>query len=69
MGTASKLYSKESIGQPGLLQFIIGIYAHLDASHHFVLVAVETSEALKLFWDLGHRLREANGEQVTFFSS
>ena len=45
--------------------------AHLDASHHFVLVAVETSgvlgpEALQLLWNLGHRLREATGEQRSY---
>ena len=46
-------------------------YAHLDASHHFVPVAVETSgvlgpEALQLLQDLGHRLREATGEQRSY---
>ena len=46
-------------------------YAHLDASHHFVPVAVETSgvlgpEALQLLRDLGHRLREATGEQRSY---
>ena len=46
-------------------------YAHLDASHHFVPVAVETSgvlgpEALQLFRDLGHRLREATREQRSY---
>ena len=46
-------------------------YAHLDASHHFVPVAVETSgvlspEALQVFWDLGHCLREATGEQRSY---
>ena len=46
-------------------------YAHLDASHHFVPVAVETSgvlgpEALQLFQGLGHRLREATGEQRSY---
>ena len=46
-------------------------YRHLDASHHFVLVAVEISgvlgsEALQLLRDLGHRLREAIGKQRSY---
>ena len=46
-------------------------YTHLNASHHFVLVAVEISgvldsEALQLLWDLGHRLREATGKQRSY---
>lgn len=43
-------------------------YAHLDTSHYFVPVAVETSgvlgpEALLFLQELGHRLRVATGEQ------
>ena len=46
-------------------------YAHLDASHHFVPVAVETSgvlgpEAHHFLKDFGRRLREAAGEQRSF---
>ena len=46
-------------------------YAHLDASHHFVPVAVETSgvlgpEALHYLQDLGRHLREATWEQRSF---
>ena len=42
-------------------------YAHLDNSHHFIPVAVETSgalgpEALNFFRELGHRLRRMTGE-------
>ena len=42
-------------------------YAHLDASHYFVPLAVETlgvlgPEALLFLRDLGHRLKEATGE-------
>ena len=42
-------------------------YAHLDSSHHFIPVAVETSgalgpEALNFFWELGCRLRRMTGE-------
>ena len=43
-------------------------YAHLDASHHFVPVAVETSgvlgpEAHCFLRELGHRISDATGEQ------
>ena len=42
-------------------------YAHLDSSHHFIPVAVETSgalgaEALKFLQELGRRLRQVTGE-------
>ena len=43
-------------------------FGTVDASHHFVLVAVKTSgvlgpEALLFFQDLGHCLKETIGEQ------
>ena len=43
---------------------------HLDASHHFVWVAVESLGVLQLFQDLGHHFRKATGEQrSSIFSS
>ena len=47
------------------------IHAHLNVSHHFIPVAVETSgvlgpEAHHFLQDLGRHLKEATGEQGSF---
>jgi len=48
----------------------ISKYAHLDSSHHFIPVAVETSgvfglEALSFIKDLSRRLRQVTGEPTS----